>query len=90
MRPYQDLQTGIWSGLPAVKTKRELILCKLHDDDGNAYPTFLEVDVDDFEVTVRSVNCSTDKELNNPHEDITNAIRSEGHKNQVINFEYKI
>lgn len=71
----------------AIKTDSETLVCKVYDNDGNEYHAIVEMDVNDFEVTVISVYCSTDKELNNAQDDIRDAIRNEGHKNQVINFE---
>jgi len=71
-----------------TKTKTEFISLNLYDDDGNAYPSELEIQVNDFEVTVIGVICTVMAGIvaNNPQDDIKDAIRNAGYKSQEIIF----
>jgi len=88
MKPYQDNQTGVWNGLPEVKTRTEFIECELYDLEGNGYPATVEVHVNDFVVDVVGVNwkkIDDSIELSDPQHDIRETIRKQ-YKSQDIKF----
>jgi len=85
---YHTLGTGIYDKEINLKTRTEFIEATLFDNDGNAYPASVEIEVNDFVVDVMSVMRSDDGSvlLNNQQEDITEAIRNAGYKSQDIKF----
>jgi hypothetical protein len=72
---YQDTQTGVWNGLPSVRTVTETINVKLSDVDGDTHPAIVEIDVNDFEVTILNVFAKTAKELSDPMYEIRDELR---------------
>lgn len=64
----------------------EIITTNLFDDDGNSYPAMVEIQFEpNGEITVIHVEYTAKRILNNPQDDIVDAIRRK-YKNAQINF----
>ncbi len=73
-KPYQDTNTGIWNGVQDA-TEVERIPATVYDNDGNHFPALIEIEITGDEILVTNVSHGANVPLNNPTDDITDAIK---------------